>query len=206
MKFIIFLYLTWPLAVLAADPAPAPVDPITAALAKLTTDVAVFQSASGSLAVAQTQLATIQAQVNALTQSTSAAAVAVQADQAALAALLPVPQPTPTPVPTGPVVSLVAITDPATCPPCATLQPALDSLKATGQIVTLLKPADPVAVAWKYQTIPTLICAVNGIETARYAGPLSLNSLKDWTGKTKQWADQYWSELHPLPPPPKAER
>ena len=137
---------------------PAP-SPLQLAIAKLAADVTIYEATSGSLAVHQAAVAV-------LLPSTSAAQAAVVADQAALSALVgPVtPGPGPGPVATH-VVSILAITDTATCPPCRSLQPTLDSLAAAGVPITYAAGSDQaVASKWQVSAMPTLIMLVDGAE------------------------------------------
>ncbi len=154
MKTLLF-FLFASSALAQATPAP-PVDPIQAVADKVVADtkaVAAAQAKIAGLVAAQADLAAIQAQL--------------AADRAALNALLDPLGPTPGPGP-GPVVatvSILAVTDTATCAPCVMLQPDLDALKAAGVPVTYLSGSAPEASSkWGVSATPTLIMLVNGVE------------------------------------------
>ncbi len=155
MKALIFFLLAS--SALAQTP-PPPADPIQAAADKVVADtkaVAAAQAKIAALTTAQADLATVQAQLI--------------ADRAALNALLdPLgPTPGPGPSPLGATVSILAVTDTATCAPCVMLQPDLDALKAAGVPVTYLSGSDPTASSkWGVSATPTLIMLVNGVEPA----------------------------------------
>ncbi len=133
-----------------------PVDPIQAAADKVVADtkaVAAAQAKIAALTTAQADLATVQAQLI--------------ADRAALNALLdPLgPTPGPGPSPLGATVSILAVTDTATCAPCVKLQPDLDAMKAAGVPITYLSGSAPEASSkWGVSATPTLIMLVNGVE------------------------------------------
>lgn len=146
-----------------AAPVVPQLSPIQAALAKLTVDLTAYETTAGSLALAQATLAAQQAAVSSLTLATSASQQAVAADQQALAALTaPIPSPTPVnpPGPVVPVVSILAITDTATCAPCRLLQPTLDELKAAGVPIRGPRPSEQ----WSVTATPTLILLVDDKE------------------------------------------
>ena len=178
--------------------ASGPQDALEAALAAV-------QAAADQVSAAQAKVAAL---ADAQTALTAAQATLAQS-RAALAALLdplgptpsPVPPgPGPAPAPVGPVVSLVVISADG-CAPCVTLEKNLATLG--DKRVTITKTAADSA-KWAVTATPTLVLTVDGKEQARYVGLLSANAVKDWLQRTDSWVTQYWSELHPLPPPPKA--
>ena len=92
--------------------------------------------------------------------------------------------------PLGATVSILAVTDTATCAPCVMLQPDLDALKAAGVPVTYLSGSDPTASSkWGVSATPTLIMLVNGVEPA--GGTMqpirgSWDSSQSWTPRASQ--------------------
>jgi hypothetical protein len=159
--------------------AQAPPSPIAQAVAKLQTDAATYDAASGSLSVATKAVAT-------LSVAASTAQAAVAADMATLAALTgtPVPSPAPTPIPSGPTVSILAITDTATCVPCRLLQPTLTAFQAAGVQVQYLSGGDSTAVSkWKVSSTPTMIMLVNGVETPANSRIVGWQAKTDASGK-----------------------
>ena len=182
-------------------PVPAPVDPLAAAMAKVAAaaaDVAVKAKRVADLAAAQTDLAAAK----------QALADARAEEAAILDPLGPTPAPGPGPGPSpapGHVVTLLAVTSPATCPPCKAYQPTLDALKAQGIPITFVDGSSAaVCDQWKVTAIPTLIVLDNGKEivtdnpnASRATGPRQQASLVDWY---KGWQD-FVKAAFPTPTP-----
>lgn len=103
--------------------------------------------------------------------------------------LLPTPvDPTPiVPTPVGPVTSIVVVTSPQSCPPCAQLAPVLAGLQSSIPI-TAIDAGSPGAAQWKAVAIPTIVMLVNGKEVSRSVGFLDAAALTDWYQKTAAWA------------------
>lgn len=100
------------------------------------------------------------------------------------------PTPTPTPIvptPVGPVTSIVVVTSPQSCPPCAQLAPVLTVLQSTIPIQTI-DAGSPGAAQWKPTAIPTIVMLVNGKEASRSVGFLDAAAISDWYQKTAAWA------------------
>jgi hypothetical protein len=175
-----------------------PTNPIVAAQLQLSSDVATYSATGGSLAAIQAQLTQLNITAGVLTTSLSTLQTTVDADYAALKALI---NPNPTPTPAGHVVSILAVTSPATCAPCKKLDPVLTALKASGVNVTTLDGNDPtVLTKWNVASIPTLIMQVDSAEenggktpgSSRMVGfvgnPNDQAILAKWYADTVAWA------------------
>ena len=191
-------------ALTLSDTAAPALTPIQQCLARLTADLTAYEATAGSLTTAQAQLAAIQATVAGLVQSTSAAQQAVAQDQQALAALTgPVVPPVNPPAPTGPQISVLAITATGNwCPACTALKPTLDAMKAKGEPISILDPADAAAAKWNAPSVPTVLMLLDQKEVCRWvpsqADPhMSVAQMQDWISKSRLWANTYF--------PPKAK-
>ena len=183
-----------PVPTLVKSDAGAPVNPIIAAVTKLTTDAATYAATAGSLAQAQAVLVSAQAAVSTLTQATSAAQTLIAADQAAITAILNPPPPPgpPTPPPTPvPSTSLEIVeVGQVNCPACNAQSATLDALKSQGAPVRRVN-VDAYdhteafeALSYGVPEYPTFLILDNKKELGRNKqgdGPrLTAASLKTW--------------------------
>jgi hypothetical protein len=175
--------------------APAIPPDVQAALLSVESDKLALATATSAATAAQAALTTAQGSV--ATGNTTLASDLAKL-QAVLASHYPIvpPAPTPTPVPptptptpptpSGPVVSLLVLSDPETCVPCKQYQPILAATAATGIPIQTMSLSDPAASQYKATAEPTTILLVNGKEpgdgpaVTRALGVHSQAALVDW--------------------------
>ena len=162
-------------AVNGAEPGP---DAVATAFAAVQADVSKLVEAKAAVAaLAKAQADLVAAQAN-LAKSRAALLAAIDAAASD----------TPIVPPVAKTVSLLVVSNTATCPPCRVLAPILDKLIDEGIPIVVLQDDLATTQKWSVKVTPTIIMLVDSAEVSRSAGSQPEKALRYWYQKTLVWS------------------